>query len=159
MNKFRYFLVFLQGLSKAVGPPTSPSCSGCWCRWSCGCFSCLVRRALRRSSTAPCRRRQPGTAGVTSSTASRLRCALLRETLVWQKSCGRPVRDWWNWPDVTKTSFMCWDSSYLWLFKYCRFPFFLLCLQWCRNFKEEFLFLCESPGFIMHHHLVQLKMF
>lgn len=89
--------MLLQVLCKAAGHATTLSCSGCWCRWSCGCFLCRVRLELRLSSTVPCQMKLPNTAGGTSSTAD-LQCSvLLQKMQVWPKSCGRPVRDWWSW--------------------------------------------------------------
>lgn len=95
--------VLLQVLSKVVGRATTPSCSGCWCRWSCGCFSCRVRSELRLSSTALCQMKLSNTVGATLSTADQLTCVLLQETLVWLKNYGRSVRGWWNWPDAEGT--------------------------------------------------------
>lgn len=89
----------LQVLSRVAGRATTPSCSGCWCRWSCGCSLCRVRRELRRSSTVPCQTKPSNTAGATSWTAGRLPCGRLPETPAWPRSCGRPVRGWWSWPD------------------------------------------------------------
>lgn len=98
-SKYLCFHMLLQVMSKVVGRATSPSCSGCWCRWSCGCFLCRVRLELRLSSTVLCQMKLPSTAGATSSTADQLPCVLSQEMLGWQKNCGRPVRGWWNWPD------------------------------------------------------------
>lgn len=88
-----------QAMFRAVGQVTTPSCSVCWCRWSCSCFSCRVRWALRPWSTAPCRTRLPSTVGDTSPTASPPRWDLSPETPVWPKNCGRPARGWSNWPE------------------------------------------------------------
>lgn len=139
--------MFLQDLFKVVGPLTSPSYSGCWCRWSCGCFLCPVRSELRLSSTALCQTKRPRTMGVTLLTADQLRFGLLRETLAWQKSCGRPARKWWNWPDGDQTHFICWQVL-LFIYGHCylniAFLFFSCCLhvQFNRKLLEFSFFFC-----------------
>lgn len=108
----------LQVLSRVVGRVTTPSCSGCWCRWSCGCSLSHVRLELRRSSTVLCQMKPSNTAGATSWTAGQLPCGRLPETPVWPRNCGRPVRGWWNWPDsrdVDVDSKNKWESEFMFI--------------------------------------------
>lgn len=112
--------VFLQVLFEAGGRAISPSCSGCWCRWSCGCFFCHARLELRLSSTVLCQMKLPNTVAVTSLTADPPLCVLSQETQVWQRNCGKPVRGLWNCPDVGD-----WEKHYLCSLIKCLFILFV----------------------------------